>query len=101
MSAEARPLDQQISKDEYRELEQIGDPEPRHYRHPTDPTLTWCGKKERKGGGTYRGISIIPVEKITCVDCLHLYINKGNAWWWRVHKLWYGTNCQNGLHDCS
>ena len=61
-----------------------------HFVHPIDPLIQWCGKPRKApyvyqgpGGGT-------PAAEVTCVDCLHLYIEKGAHWWWRVHRAWYG-----------
>src|SRR5215203_2758608 len=92
---------EKLSKDEYRELEQIGGPETRHYRHPTDPLLTWCGRPDPVPSNTFVKSKTSYVEQINCADCLHQYIKKGAAWWWNVHRLWYGTTCHEGQHNCS
>ena len=67
--------------------EEKKEPGKMHYSHPTDPALFWCGEAKKRPG--YTGKYRLP-SKITCVDCLHLYIEKGRDWWWSVHHAWYG-----------
>lgn len=61
-----------------------------HFAHPIETGLWWCGKKSgsTKVPGPEHGS--ISAEKINCVDCLHLLIDKGATWWWDVNRAWYG-----------
>jgi hypothetical protein len=95
-----------IGLGEYRQIEgfdeQEPEPEVKHYRHPIDPTVSWCGNApmERK---SFLGSTTAHVTTITCVPCLHLFSTKGGKWWWRVHQVWYGTVCspQHGHSGCT
>ncbi len=63
-----------------------------HWAHPVDPKLWWCGELkpiEKQNIPGTNGTET-PASKITCVDCLHLYIKKGGSWWWKVNRAWYG-----------
>lgn len=74
----------------------------RHWLHPIDSALLWCGRENTKPGyGLSSEISVAPSE-MTCVDCLHKHIERGAAWWWQVHRLYYGSACDSTSgHNCE
>lgn len=72
------------------EVEEEKKEKTRHYSHPTDPTIRWCGEPKETPVIPGQGWNW-PASGITCVKCLHLYIEKGPEWWWRVNRAWYGT----------
>jgi hypothetical protein len=85
---------QELQREEIAHLDFDIENKKTHYNHPIDGTLYWCGGKKRRPSDMSladpSSRRTHPSE-ITCVDCLHLYIEKGGDWWWEVNRTWYGS----------
>lgn len=74
-----------------------------HYAHPTDTTLSWCGRKNQ---GLPRKFSEHKITfKIECPECLRLSRTEN---WWKIHNKYFGSHCHGGVthgsttfHNCG
>lgn len=93
-----------VGIEETAEEEQKEEEELKHWAHPTDSTIAWCGHPNTKlEGFTEKGVAY---DGRTCPICVDLMDRFGFFWWWDTHCKWFGSTCRgtgpnSDFHDCA
>ena len=77
-------------------------PKLRHFQHPTDPTIGWCGTTSPNFG--FR-TGDDPFIFIDCPMCADLRRRFPGLWWWNTHNMYYESRCfrdaRKVVHNCA